>query len=684
MNVPKKIRSMPWPEVWKHKGNQTVAITLAWPVVDYEKLLVATFRRNRDGDGREIAAPDFRVVCSKKRNRAALVYRDGHRPKRSDTLHTAAGKMGVGIATCYPEITLKDEAALGKWLGCRETVNHFMREFAAWVKNAIEAEDLERRAARGELEDGDYTLCPEELPEGLEDYIRREVLPHDRVLIYRKGNTVGRCYMCGRMVRAHGRRFTQNNVVTCPNCGEAVVAYLGTSERYAVDYVQDIIAMQRGRDGATLFLRQWHLCRDETAKWEDIPAQLDEVTRYAIRGERVAKWQIEKKENWYMNTYRYRLDSWERVRNVTEVYDGEYCFFTPENWRDILRGTSVEYCDLDGYLRDKMERQKNHDTRANVVRFLMDWARYPAVEKLWKAGYTELIHARLAGAWKRHKTTVDWKAPTIQGAVRFPLRLLRGREPGEWDYNAVTRMATLWNMVEAGGIREPEAMELFRSGVEIQNIRDALGHATVHKVLKYVEKCIAAEEAERAKAAAEGRYYCRRRITAPETYRDYLADCINLHLDLDDREILFPPDLEAAHRRTTAQIQYYKNREAWEKFTARAKKLAGMTWERDGLLIRPAATPGELTEEGEALHHCVGGYADRMARGETTILLIRRETAPETPFYTLEWRDGEVIQCRTEHNASYTADDTVRAFVEAWVERMTKKNKKRGKAASAA
>lgn len=385
-----------------------------------------------------------------------------------------------------------------------------------------------------------------------------------------------------------------------------------------------------------------------------------------------------------MNTYRYRLDSWERVRNVTEVYDGEYCFFTPENWRDILRGTSVEYCDLDGYLRDKMERQKNHDTRANVVRFLMDWARYPAVEKLWKAGYTELIHARLAGAWKRHKTTVDWKAPTIQGAVRFPLRLLRGREPGEWDYNAVTRMATLWNMVEAGGIREPEAMELFRSGVEIQNIRDALGHATVHKVLKYVEKCIAAEEAERAKAAAEGRYYCRRRITAPETYRDYLADCINLHLDLDDREILFPPDLEAAHRRTTAQIQYYKNREAWEKFTARAKKLAGMTWERDGLLIRPAATPGELTEEGEALHHCVGGYADRMARGETTILLIRRETAPETPFYTLEWRDGEVIQCRTEHNASYTADDTVRAFVEAWVERMTKKNKKRGKAASAA
>lgn len=37
------------------------------------------------------------------------------------------------------------------------------------------------------------------------------------------------------------------------------------------------------------------------------------------------------------------------------------------------------------------------------------------------------------------------------------------------------------------------------------------------------------------------------------------------------------------------------------------------------MLIRPADDADELIAEGAALHHCVGGYADRMADGETAI-----------------------------------------------------------------
>ena len=46
--------------------------------------------------------------------------------------------------------------------------------------------------------DEDYRLCPEALPEGLIDYIRREVLPEDKVIIYKKGNVHGTCSVCGR------------------------------------------------------------------------------------------------------------------------------------------------------------------------------------------------------------------------------------------------------------------------------------------------------------------------------------------------------------------------------------------------------------------------------------------------------------------------------------------------------
>ncbi len=687
MNVPKRVKAMPWPEKWKLAGQQNVAITLSWPVIDHEQMLVATFRRNQKK--RWTSGEDFRVVCSKKSGRAVLLYRDGTRAKKGVDLETAARNMHISMETCYPEISPKDEAALAKWLGARQTMNHMLPELARWIEDAVKQEEAEAARARGELEDEDVTrLCPDELPEGLVDYIRRHILPNDRVLLYKKGNVRGRCFICGETVYARNWRFRQGTVGKCPNCGARVVAYLESSDRYAANYVQDLVTLQKGKDGTTLFLRQWHLCRDPSAHWESVEEYLEEIARYAVRGNRVAKWQIEKKESWFMNTCRYRLKDWERVKNVTEVYDGTYNFFLPGNWREILHGTSLQYCDLGGYINERELARRNADSRGNPVRFMLDWARYQAVEKLWKAGYTELIHERIAGRWRTKKHSIGWRAKTIQDAVHLPLHLLRLKKPVEWTTKDVAKLAELREMAVNGVIQEREAVELFTSGVEIDNVRQALGHTTVHKVVKYVKNLVAEEEAKMDAAAAEAKKkhtpYYRPPIASPQTYRDYLADCVRLHLDLDDGEVLFPADLEAAHRRTIAQVKYQENKAAWEKFEKQAKKLEFMAWERDGLLIRPARTPGELTAEGKTLHHCVGGYADRMARGETTILFIRKAKEPDTPYYTLEYKDGQVIQCRTTHNAPYTENETVKGFVDAWVEQLERTKKKPKKSAAAA
>ena len=49
-------------------------------------------------------------------------------------------------------------------------------------------------------------------------------------------------------------------------------------------------------------------------------------------------------------------------------------------------------------------------------------------------------------------------------------------------------------------------------------------------------------------------------------------------------------------------------------------------------------TVSEVRLEGEALHHCVGGYAQRHIQNETTILFLRKEELPDTAFYTIEIR----------------------------------------------
>lgn len=89
----------------------------------------------------------------------------------------------------------------------------------------------------------------------------------------------------------------------------------------------------------------------------------------------------------------------------------------------------------------------------------------------------------------------------------------------------------------------------------------------------------------------------------------------------------------------------------------------------------------ELKTEGECLHHCVGNYRDKVARGETMIFFIRKEEEPEKPYFTLEWK-GKIIQCRGFRNCDMTPE--VKAFAMLFQEKMKEyenapqKNRKAG------
>lgn len=675
MKIPKQIKEMPWPQPFTTDPKQHYRVTLQWPVIDHERLLVATFVHN----GNKTHSRSFRLVCSKKLPAAAVLFK-GDRQGRRKSLEEASG---VNSRSAYPDITPKDEQALLKWLGISQTRNHGLPELSDWVNRAIRAEIQRERDARGEIRDSEWMLCPEELPSDIDRYIRSTILPNDDVLIYKEGNTRGRCFSCGNMVHAKKERFTQGRLVRCPQCGELVTCYLETSDRFKVDYVANLASIQKGTDGKTLFIRQWHLKRDYTGLWADVTGYLEEICRYAIRGDKVAKWQKENKYNYFMNTERYSMDSWERMWNASVVYDGSYYFHTPGNWQDVFAGTALQYCNILTYT----ERRKPTDER-NSIRFLMDWAQYPMVEKLWKAGYTGLVHERVQGLRQSERYAINWKKTGFRDAFRFPTRLLKIYEPKAWTMEKIAKVNDLWEQVQAGRLKEADLPELARSEANWEHIWNAVGYATIRKILRYIEKNIQEEKARREVAREEARqrghaYYTPRYSDIPGTYRDYLRECVMLHMDLNDKQVLFPPNLMAAHNRTTAQVKYQANEIKREKFEKTRQKLKWMEWEKDGLLIRLPVDAAELVAEGQYLHHCVAGYADRMADEKTVILLIRRKEEPDTPFFTLEWLQGHVQQCRTTGNKSYEKDPDVLSFVNQWVDKIATAKKKKAATSAA-
>ena len=68
--------------------------------------------------------------------------------------------------------------------------------------------------------------------------------------------------------------------------------------------------------------------------------------------------------------------------------------------------------------------------------------------------------------------------------------------------------------------------------------------------------------------------------------------------------------------------------------------------------------------EGQALHHCVGTYIERVAAKKCLIVFVRRVEEPEKPFVTVEVSNGKIVQIRGERNSDPTKE--VKKFVDLW------------------
>lgn len=169
-------------------------------------------------------------------------------------------------------------------------------------------------------------------------------------------------------------------------------------------------------------------------------------------------------------------------------------------------------------------------------------------------------------------------------------------------------------------------------------------------------------------------------------YAHYISTLSNLGYSLTDESYVYPKDFRKADNRVTAEWNAKLDEERLKKMDKQSalikkisdglKKMPDLKQFMDGsngLLVYVPDSAKDLLDEGRSQHNCIGSYVDRVANGKTLIFFVRKLNSPNEPFVAFEYCNGEVVQCRYDHNEA-VKDDNIISFVDAFAERLRRNN----------
>ena len=116
-----------------------------------------------------------------------------------------------------------------------------------------------------------------------------------------------------------------------------------------------------------------------------------------------------------------------------------------------------------------------------------------------------------------------------------------------------------------------------------------------------------------------------------------------------------------------------RNKEEQERLNKLAAKLYDQRKEKfeyadDNFSVVVPEEMNKITKEGVYLHHCVGGYVNRVAEGRTNILFLRKNADIEIPFFTIEVSNSnEIIQIHGLYNRWLGNEPEAVKFVINWI-----------------
>ncbi len=344
-------------------------------------------------------------------------------------------------------------------------------------------------------------------------------------------------------------------------------------------------------------------------------------------------WKKGERPAYYKWQYHFAADTW------GHLYD--------KNLPAALKNTPWQYCPI-------AEFYNHYHEPVQSLPFLAAYLKHPRLEHLVKTGFCSIVSDMV---YSYSPDCLD----ESQSRTHRILKVSAEDVQFLWELNA--DMDTLKIFQEYAGLKDRQKLLLWQMEHEVsRDILPILKYMTVHKFIRYMDRQYSFL---RLRRTPHGSLRYKKMQDLISEYRDYLEICRKMNYDMKNSFVLYPTDLQKSHDKTAHRFKQKKDALMKQKFTAVYQQLLGkFDFEKSGLKIVYPNTPDDLIAEGHALHHCVGGYGERVADKECIILFLRKCSDESKPFYTIEVRGQKVIQVRGMSNRDMTPE--VRDFIKNW------------------
>lgn len=470
------------------------------------------------------------------------------------------------------------------------------------------------------------------------------------------------CSRCGKHIVLAKFKLSHKDRTTCPKCGadgEVVHAWrrARTQAKYYFTYFERALY-----DKEAIIARSFAVYRCICADTGEIFDDYVPCEYYLMRKGEAIHWTHEcdfwGNEWWSKRRSLYSKDY------VMEL-SGYQVWLGLDRLKPLLKDSWLKYSQLDAFIR--------LTGAEGAFRYIELYQKHPQLEYIMKMGLWNIIAEGLQ--CRSFRNIFNWKGKTPKDLFGVPI--------GKGDMLALSALAVDMDTFHLALYLKKNSRFSLTDLAQKRKELERLSHfdtCEMFDTLKGYGVC--SEETLKyilRQQQKKKRYYSIRGVLID--WIDYLQDCGKLGLNLEDTAVLKPHDLQRAHQNIIAQLKIKADEELDKQIAQLKEERKRYNFAASGFIAKVAENSSELIKEGKTLHHCVGGYADRHAKGKCTIILIRRLEEPEVPFYTMELVGPEkrIIQVRGNHNCGMTQE--VEAFVESYKKYLAELGKKGAKAA---